>query len=251
MIPKDAARRRIFLMRHGSVTYFDSDGKPLPPDTAPLNARGTAQADAAGHLFAKHKIVFDRVIVSGLARTVQTAERVLATTGQNIASEIFPDWVEIKGGALAAIPEHQLKGAFQDSFGGQMRGKVDEGTRFLGGESIGELLDRVIPQVDVLRADMSWDIVLLVLHGGVNRAILSYLLTGERSMLGGLAQSPACINAIDVGAANNDVVLRATNISPIDYLQTETRKTTMEALYEQYAKYRSLNRNAKGTGINV
>ena len=81
MIPKDAARRRIFLMRHGSVTYFDAQGKPLPPDTAPLNPQGISQAQAAGRLFAGHKIVFDRVMVSGLARTVQTAELVLAATG--------------------------------------------------------------------------------------------------------------------------------------------------------------------------
>ena len=247
MIPKDAARRRIFLMRHGSVTYFDASGKPLPPDTAPLNAQGIMQADAAGHLFAKHKLVFDRVIVSGLARTVQTAERVLAATGQTLAPEIIPALAELKGGALAAIPEHQLKAAFQDSF----NGIVAEDTRFLGGESVAELLDRIIPQVDALRADTAWDIVLLVLHGGVNRAILSYLLTGERSMLGSLAQSPACINAIDVGTAKADVVLRALNISPTDYLQTETRKTTMEALYEQYAKYRSRFENSIGARIDV
>lgn len=243
MIPKDAARRRIFLMRHGSVTYFDSQGKPLPPDTAPLNPQGISQAQAAGRLFAGHKIVFDRVMVSGLARTVQTAEWVLAATGQNIAHETVPALVELKGGALAAIPDDQLKGAFQDSFDGN----VQEQTRFLGGESVGELLDRVIPEVDALRADPSWDIVLLVLHGGVNRAILSYLLTGERCMMGALAQSPACINAIDVGAAQSDVVIRALNIAPADYLQTETRQTTMEALYDQYSKYRS----RFGAGINV
>lgn len=243
MIPKDAARRRIFLMRHGSVTYFDARGKPLPPDTAPLNPQGISQAQAAGHLFAGHRIVFDRVMVSGLARTVQTAEWVLAATGQNIAHETVPALVELKGGALAAIPDDQLKGAFQDSFDGN----VQEQTRFLGGESVGELLDRVIPEVDALRADPSWDIVLLVLHGGVNRAILSYLLTGERCMMGALAQSPACINAIDVGAAQSDVVIRALNIAPADYLQTETRQTTMEALYDQYSKYRS----RFGAGINV
>ncbi len=243
MIPKDAARRRIFLMRHGSVTYFDAKGKPLPPDTAPLNPQGIVQAQAAGRLFAEHRIVFDRVIVSGLARTVQTAEWVLAATGQNIALEIVPALVELKGGALAAIPDDQLKSAFQDSFDGH----VQEHTRFLGGESVGELLDRVIPEVDALRANPSWDIVLLVLHGGVNRAMLSYLLTGERCMMGALAQSPACINAIDVGAANSDVVIRALNIAPADYLQTETRQTTMEALYDQYSKYRS----RFGAGINV
>jgi broad specificity phosphatase PhoE len=243
MIPKDAARRRIFLMRHGSVSYFDVSGKPLPPDTAPLNALGIAQAQAAGRLFAERKIVFDRVIVSGLARTVKTAELVLAATGQSIAAETRPNLVELRGGKLSAIPDDQMQSAFQDAFDGH----VPEHTRFLGGESIGELLDRVLPEVDALRADPHWDIVLLVLHGGVNRAILSYLLNGRRSMMGALAQSPACINTIDIGTAKSDVVLRGLNISPTDFLQTETRRTTMEALYEQYAKYRS----RFGDGINV
>jgi hypothetical protein len=31
------ARRRIFLMRHGSVTYFDDAGKPFLPEQVPLN----------------------------------------------------------------------------------------------------------------------------------------------------------------------------------------------------------------------
>ena len=77
MIPKDANRRRLFIMRHGSVTYFDDAGKPVPPDTVPLNTQGIRQAAAAGELFAKHKIKFDRIIVSGLLRTVQTAEHIL------------------------------------------------------------------------------------------------------------------------------------------------------------------------------
>ncbi len=51
---------------------------------------------------------------------------------------------------------------------------------------------------------------------------------------------------MEVGAAAGDVVLRASNMAPGDYLQTETRKTTMEALFEQYLKYRS-----KGAGPNV
>lgn len=64
-------------------------------------------------------------------------------------------------------------------------------------------------------------------------------VSGQRLMLGSLAQAPACINAIDVGDKRGDVVMRAMNISPTDYLQIETRKTTMEALYEQYEKYRN------------
>ena len=235
MIPKDADRRRIFLMRHGSVTYFDHAGKPLAPDTVPLDERGIEQAKGAGALFAQHQIKFDRVIVSGLLRTVQTAEHILRSTGQNIAVETKPSLQEIKGGKLSEIPALEIRSAFQGAFDGN----VNESARFLGGESVGELLDRVIPEIDQLRADSHWDIALLVLHGGVNRAILSYLISGQRLMLGSLAQSPACINAIDIGSARGDVVMRAMNISPTDYLQTETRKTTMEALYEQYEKYRN------------
>jgi broad specificity phosphatase PhoE len=234
MIPKDANRRRLFIMRHGSVTYFDDAGKPVPPDTVPLNVHGIKQSEAAGALFAKHKIKFDRIIVSGLLRTVQTAEHIVHGTGQKINIETKPALQEIRGGKLSEIPASELRSAFHDVFDGY----VSEDARFLGGESVGELLDRVIPEIDQLRSESDWDVALLVLHGGVNRAILSYLASGRRLMLGSLAQAPACINAVDVGIAQSDVVMRAMNISPTDYLQTETRKTTMEALYEQYEKYR-------------
>ena len=49
-----APRRRIYLMRHGSVTYFDENGRPLGSEQVPLNARGEAQALAAGTLFRQH-----------------------------------------------------------------------------------------------------------------------------------------------------------------------------------------------------
>ncbi len=247
MIPKDANRRRIFLMRHGSVTYFDPVGKPLAPDTAALNTNGVLQAEAAGRLFACQQARFDRVMVSGLKRTVETAQHVLRATGQQIALQTHPELVELKGGHLGAIADAELKTAFNGAFDGM----VNEDARFLGGESIGELLDRVIPEIDDLRADPDWDIALLVLHGGVNRAILSYLLSGQRMMMGGLAQAPACINALDVGDTKSDVVLRAMNVSPTDYLQIETRKTTMEALYDQYEKYRNRLRQKSGEKIDV
>ena len=44
-------RRRVFLMRHGSVTYFDNEGKPYLPETVPLNEQGQAQTTAAGRVY--------------------------------------------------------------------------------------------------------------------------------------------------------------------------------------------------------
>jgi broad specificity phosphatase PhoE len=229
-------RRRVYLMRHGSVTYFDEQGKPFLPEQVPLNELGRAQATAAGKVFAEAGLRFDRVIVSGLPRTVETATRVLAETGQQISLERWPDLEELRGGKLSAIPDESLKEAFVGAFDGL----VPEERQFLGGETIGQLMDRVHPCIDRLREDKSWDTVLLVLHGGVNRAILSYALTNQRLFLGNLAQTAGCINAIDVGDAHADWVVRIVNYSPISELQGETRHTTMEVLLEQYKKSRGL-----------
>lgn len=223
-------RRRIYLMRHGSVTYFDAAGKPVLPETVPLNELGRAQATAAGRMFAGQQVRFDRVIVSGLPRTVETASRVLAETRQQVALETWPELEEIRGGRLASIADADLREAFTGAFDGM----VGEDKRFLGGESVGELMDRIHPAVARLRADPHWDTVLLVLHGGVNCAILSLALTGQRMFLGSLSQAAGCINALDVGQIENDWVLRFMNYAPPAPLQADTRSTTMEQLYEQY-----------------
>ncbi len=228
------ARRRIFLMRHGSVTYFDEGGKPHLPEAVPLNETGRMQASAAGTVFAQLGLRFDRVIASGLPRTMETAQRVLAETGQDITVEVWPELEEIRGGRLSAIPDDLLR----DAFVGAFEGVVAEHRQFLGGETIGALLDRVLPALDRLRSASDWETVLLVLHGGVNRAIISQALTGQRFFLGNISQAPGCINALDVGQARNDWVVRMTNYAPSDLLQPGERDTTMEVLYSQYLKFR-------------
>jgi probable phosphoglycerate mutase len=229
-----SSRRRVFLMRHGSVTYFDDSGKPFLPETVALNEKGRAQASAAGQAFAVHGVRFDRVIVSGLPRTVETARRVLAETGQDIAVETWPELEEIRGGRLFDIANADLR----DAFTGVFSGMVGADKRFLGGESVGELMDRIHPSIARLRADPGWDTVLLVLHGGVNCAILSLALTGQRLFLGGLEQTTGCINALDVGAADADWVVRFVNYAPPAPLHGESRDTTMETLFAQYEKSR-------------
>ncbi|MFC5463065.1 histidine phosphatase family protein [Massilia niabensis] len=227
-----ASRRRIYIMRHGSVSYFDTAGRPVLPEKVPLNETGRMQADAAGAAFSAVGVSFDRVIISGLPRTAETAARVLAITGQQIAPEIWPELHEIRGGRLSIIPEDELKRAFTAAFDGL----VDPGQRFLGGESVSELMDRVHPALDRLRADSSWNTVLLVLHSGVNCAILSLALTGQRLFLGGLAQEAGCINALDVGRDSLDWVVRFVNHVPPCPLQPDVRSTTMEQLFHQYRR---------------
>lgn len=230
------SRRRIYLMRHGNVTYFDANGTPQAPDEVHLDEAGCEQASAAGRVFAQDGVHFDRVIVSGLPRTIQTAERVLAETGQYVNIEHWTELREIRGGELNTIRDDELKDAFLGAFDGI----VPEHKRFLGGESIGQLMDRVHPCLAKLRGDPNWDTVLMVLHGGVNRAILSYLLTGQRLFLGHLGQAAGCINVLDMGATEADWVARIINYSPLSALQSESRETMMETYLNQYRKFRGL-----------
>src|SRR5262249_46021265 len=50
---RPTVRRRIYLLRHGDVSYFDEQGKPFRPTTVPLNPEGRLQAEAVGHVLAE------------------------------------------------------------------------------------------------------------------------------------------------------------------------------------------------------
>ena len=228
------ARRRLLLMRHGAVEYFDEQGRPHPPDEVPLTAQGVAQAQAIGEALAASGVAIDRALTSGLVRTRQTAQHVLEAAGLSPPLEHWPDLQEIRGGRLSAMRDDELRDAFIAAF----EGPVPREQRFLGGETIGELTDRVLPELQRLLADDRWDTALLVAHGGVNRAVLSWFLTGRHEFLGGLAQDAGCLNVIDVGASPATSVVRVVNFCPLNTLRTETRLSTMEELLQKYLKLR-------------
>jgi broad specificity phosphatase PhoE len=222
-------RRRLYLMRHAEVAYFVEGGRPVDPDDVPLTPEGEQQARAAAE--ALSGVEFDRVVTSGLRRTLETARMV----APNADVEEWPELVELRAGRLRDIPEDELEAAFTGAF----QAIVPESTSFLGGETIGSLFDRVLPAVERLLADLGWDTALAVLHGGVNRAILSHALTGGRTFLGNFEQAPACINVLDVGS---DWIVRAVNVAPYDLVHAAGRSTTMERLLAQYLPYRKETR---------
>jgi broad specificity phosphatase PhoE len=218
------ARRRIYLMRHAQVRYFEG----LDPEQVVLTEEGRRQASAAADALAG--VAFDRVVTSGLARTLETAHIV----APGIAPEGRYGLREIESGEIRGLePE-----AVQELMATAFRGVVPLETRFLGGESIGALFDRALPEIDALLEDPSWDVLLLILHGAVNRAILGHALTGDRVFLGGFEQSPGCINVLDV-AADATWIVRAVNHTAYDPAHADApRTTTMEHLWEEYTEAR-------------
>jgi broad specificity phosphatase PhoE len=213
-------RRRIYLMRHAQVRYFEG----LDPEQVVLTEEGRRQAAAAADALAA--VTFDRVVTSGLARTLETA-RIVAP---GIEPEARYGLREIESGEIRGLaPE-----AVQELMATAFRGVVPPETRFLGGESIADLFERALPELDALLADPSWDVLLLILHGAVNRAILGRALTGERVFLGGFEQSPGCINVLDV-AADGTWIVRAVNHTAYDPAHVDApRTTTMEHLWDEY-----------------
>jgi probable phosphoglycerate mutase len=213
-------RRRIYLMRHAQVRYFEG----IHPHEVVLTDDGRHQAAAARD--ALHEIAFDRVVTSGLARTLETAQ-IVAPYAEH---EARPALREIESGELRGVDPQAVQEMMTSAFAQN----VTLATRFLGGETYGDLLDRVLPEVDALLADAGWDVVLLVLHGAVNRAILSRALTGGRAFLAGFEQAPGCINVLDVDDGGRFVV-RAVNHTPYDPAHVSAaRETTMEQLWREY-----------------
>jgi broad specificity phosphatase PhoE len=171
------------------------------------------------------------VITSGLPRTLETAR----TVAPYAEIEADPELREIESGELRGIDPNDVQAMMTSAF----RGTVPLSLRFLGGETVGELFARVLPRLDHLLRDPSWDVVLLVLHGGVNRAILGRALTGDRIFLGNFEQAPACINVLDVDGDGNFLV-RAVNHTPYDPAHVgAARETTMEQLWREYLDARS------------
>ena len=209
-------------MRHADVSYVDGAGAPVNPEAVPLTPRGLEQAAAAREALAG--VELDLVVASDLPRTAETAA--IVAPGHEI--ERWPDFAEWRGGRLDAIPPEEL----EREFVGALR-VTDEGSRFLGGESLGEALDRVHPALDRLVA-REWETALAVLHGGVNRILISYALSGDRNYFGTFEQAPACINVLDLG--EDGWIVRTVNYVPYDPLHP-ARDTTMEHLWEQLRPY--------------
>lgn len=208
-------RRRLYLMRHAEVSYVGE----RDPEVVRLTEHGLEQAAAAHR--ALGDVTFDLVVTSGLPRTLETA----AVVAPGHEPERWPGFAEWRGGRLDDVPREELEALFVGSL--QVR---EESARFLGGESLGEALDRVLPAFDELAA-RDWQTALAVFHGGVNRILLSHALAGGRTYFGTFEQAPACINVLDLGADGTWIV-RTVNYIPYDPLHP-SRTTTMEHLWAE------------------
>jgi probable phosphoglycerate mutase len=111
-----------------------------------------------------------------------------------------------------------------------LRGNIRRDTRFLGGESVGSLVDRVVPAFESLLAASDWRAMAIVAHGGTNRAILCRALGVGVEAFASLEQDAGCLNIIDVDS-DSSFLVRLVNYTPYSPVKDGLRATTMERIW--------------------
>jgi len=228
-LPGTTRRRRVYLMRHGDVSYFDADGRPVDPRYVSLTDAGRTQALAAGELL--KDVSFDVSVCSGLPRTEQTARLVLGERPLLLRQE--PRLNEIRAGRLSAVPPAQREQviAYAYDYAG------DPGGVFIGGESWESLQHRVLEVWAELLAEDSWLNLLVVAHDAVNRLLLSHVTGAGLGSLKAFEQDSACINIIEVDVEAGKATrayLRAANLVAYNLAGSDNHQTVMEKIWARF-----------------
>jgi len=224
-------RRRVYLARHGDVSYFEPGQAPGDHDPA-LNEIGVAQAEALGQVLADLPI--DLAVCTGLRRTEQTAR--LAMGPRDLAIDVIGGLSEAKTGSFEDIESFEdMATLFTRAFD-----SADEpDARFLTGESYAELWDRVALAWQGLLSRRDWTQAFVACHGVVNRTILAQALGTGPSIYRRIEQDPGCLNVLDIdGEGPNARVdyVRLMNFTPYNATKAGMLETTLETLWRQFTE---------------
>lgn len=230
-----AARRRLYLFRHGAVDYIDENGDWVAdPDFVDLNEQGRAQAAAMAELFAGVHV--DKALCTGLPRTMQTGRAVLGK--RDIDLGIFGELQEIRPSQGEVAGGYDI---YSDIAFSHWRAS-DENARFLGGERYHDFFARICTAMDKLLTDDSWHDLAVFAHGGTNAAVLGWATGVGLDAFGLLDQSMCCLNIIDFDTDDNGHVvrkaLRGMNITADDPVMRNRHSGDMEMLARRILKGR-------------
>lgn len=235
-------RRRVYLVRHGHVDYFDAGGQPLDPRNVPLSAEGRGQVLALAELLSPLR--FDRALCSDYPRARQTAELLLGSRGPHL--EESAALREVRAGRLREIAVAQLQQRVCQAYASSIEA---EGS-FLGGERWSDFETRILQRFEALLAEPEWERLLIVSHDAVNRLLLGWALGGGLGCAVALEQDNACLNILDIDMQGGRVLqrlVRVVNLTPYDPCKSAEPRTVMERIHAQIAIAVAPNRTAPRT----
>jgi len=233
-LPGTDDRRRLYLMRHGHVDYFARHVvESGATHTVTLTRRGRSEAEAAGRAFAH--VRFDRAVCSGLPRTKETAEAVLACVADAPRLEIDEGLVELRGGKVEGVKSRaelirRMNAYFE-------RAHEPGATNHDGGEVFAEAQARAVGAIERLLEAKDWHTALVVAHEGINRLILSWACGAGLRAMSSFEQDTGCVNIVDfdLGGIGNlrRALIKAVNLTPYNYLKHGMNLTSLEAIMQR------------------
>ncbi len=240
-LPGTTGRRRIYLMRHGFVDYTsEAVRKSRDPKVATLTERGVEEAQAAG--VALSDVHFDLAICSGLPRTRQTAEIVLAEHPLALELEVEERFGELRSGSYMDFHSAEHLAAVM-TFTFEQAGEPD--AEFLpGGERFADAMIRVRAGLHDLLMRPNWASALVVAHEVVNRMVLADVIGAPLGASAGFEQDTGCINILDFdlvpaesgeGTRVERGVIKAVNLTPANYLKNGMNLRSLEAIFTRPA----------------
>ncbi len=223
-LPGTRGRRRVYLMRHGEVSYVRPDGSTVFSDVS-LTPEGEQQALHMAGMLAS--VPFDLAVHTGKTRTRQTAETVLQ--GRGVALMQITELEELRGGSLEGISPERIEAEFV--YG--MERAALPGAGFPGGETFADFERRVVPAFEALLRRPGWATALVVAHGGTNAMLLSWVTRGGLAGMGAFEQDAGCVNIIDADVIDGEIVrrlVRAINVTPYNHAKLENYLTVTERI---------------------
>ena len=164
---------QLYMVRHGE-TLCNVKGVYYGSLDVSITEKGEIQADWVGKML--KEVRFDRVIVSGLRRTRETAERILACQEQ---SDIRPKWEfisdfnEMNFGAWEGKHYKEVKASYPEDYKAMAEDWIH--CPPTGGEKFTDFSTRVLNAWNRLQFGED-ERVLFVGHGGAMQCIICHLL---------------------------------------------------------------------------
>jgi phosphoserine phosphatase len=191
---------KILLIRHGHVEGIEPE-RFRGRAQLPLTTLGRAQAAAvAGRIARMWKP--SRVYTSPMDRAVETAAAIASACGLT-KPEVCADLHDIDYGAWRFKTFADAKAEDPVSFAAWFA--TPQLVRFPNGESLQDLGARAANALRLVLARHPADTVVVVSHDSLNRALLLQCLGLSLLSYWRLAQSPCCINEIDIADGNTRI----------------------------------------------
>jgi broad specificity phosphatase PhoE len=237
-LPGTRGRKRVYLMRHGEVSYRRPDGRTVFSPQVELTEEGVEQARQMHELLAD--VPFDLGAHTGLTRTHQTAALVLEE--QKIQIEEINALREIEAGSIGHLSDECIDAEF--TYG--LERAAEPGAAFPGGESFADFQQRIVPAFETFLRRPDWTTALLVGHGGTNAVILAWVTRGGLAGLSAFEQDAGCVNIIDADIVDGEIVrrmIRAVNLTPYNLVKHEHYLTVAERIVASHREMRGGREN--------